>query len=129
MSKTLEEWVELYEKKTGDKFERDKRFELFYLPEKGFAEIAATGKMVWLNQLCGEVKVWRVFAEEIARKFGYSHAGAFCGLLRRILDCVILYRIELSITTSGKDTFARTRRLDKKGKRRKRINHSRNRRQ
>ena len=42
MKKTLEEWIALYNRKNYEEFKRDEKFELFYLPEKGFAEIADT---------------------------------------------------------------------------------------
>lgn len=97
MNKTLEEWIDFYEKKTKEKFERDKRFELFYLPEKGFAEVVDTGKMLWVNQMCGEFKFWRAFVEKISKKCGYSHAGTFC--IRHIKAYIrmagfVPYRIE-----------------------------------
>lgn len=78
MNKTLEEWIERYENKTNEWFERDERFELFYLPEKGFVEIMDTGKMVWVNQLCGDFNFWRDFIERLTQKLGYSHAGTLC---------------------------------------------------
>ncbi len=79
MSKrTLEQWIALYNKKIPEGFKRDKRFELFYLPAKGFAEVMDSGKMVVVNQLCGEFKFWRNLAERIARRLGYKVAGTIC---------------------------------------------------
>ena len=78
MNKTLEQWIALYNKKIPEGFERDKRFELFYLPNKGFAEVMDSGKMVWVNQMCGDFKFWRDFVEKVTQKLGYSHAGTLC---------------------------------------------------
>ena len=47
--KTLEEWIALYNKKNYEEFKRDKRFELFIIPEKGFAEIRDSGSMIIVN--------------------------------------------------------------------------------
>lgn len=78
MSRTLAQWIALYIKKTHEEFKRDRRFELFYLPEKGFAEIMDSGKMIVIHQMCGELKFWREFAEKIARRLGYKVAGTWC---------------------------------------------------
>lgn len=78
MSRTLAQWIALYNKKISDGFKRDERFALFYLPEKGFAEIMDTGKMVVINQLCGELNFWRHVAEKISRQLGYKVAGTIC---------------------------------------------------
>ena len=78
MSKTLEEWIEKYNKKIPEGFKRDKRFTLFYLPDKGFAEIADIGNMIMVNQMCGDFKFWRRFTEDLSMKFGYDTAGTIC---------------------------------------------------
>lgn len=116
MSKTLEEWIEFYEKKTKEKFERDKRFELFYLPEKGFAEVMNTGKMLWVNQMCGDFKFWRDVVEKLTRQFGYSHAGTFC--IRHIKAYIrmagfVPYRIEH--TEQGDRYFCTDKHTGQKG--------------
>ena len=48
MSNGLEKFIKTYEKKTGDKFVRDARYEFFYIADKGFCEIGTTDKMVIL---------------------------------------------------------------------------------
>lgn len=82
MSKTLEEWIDKYNKKVPEGFKRDERFELFYLPEKGFAEVMDTGEMLIVYQVSGDFKFWRGFVEKIARKLGYKRACTMCA--RRI---------------------------------------------
>lgn len=78
MNRTLEQWIDRYNKKIPEGFKRDKRFALFYLPDKGFAEIMNTGNMIVVNQLCGEFKFWRKVAERLAQQCGYTHAGTIC---------------------------------------------------
>lgn len=105
MNKTLEQWIALYDKKIPEKFKRDERFELFYLPEKGFAEIIDTGKMVVINQMCGELKFWREVAEKISRRRGYKIAGTIC--VRPILPYLRLagFKIEQTVETIYGDRY------------------------
>ena len=63
-TKTLPEWIELYNRKTPEPFKRDERFRLFFLPDKGFCEIGNTEKMIVINQLSGDGRFWKKFAEE-----------------------------------------------------------------
>ena len=78
MNKTLEQWIAQYNKKVPEGFKRNERFELFYLPEKGFAEVMDTGKMILVYQVSGDFKFWRNFVEKIARRLGYTRAGTLC---------------------------------------------------
>lgn len=71
----MNKWLELYNKKVPEGFKRDELIALFYSPEKGFAEIGNSGKMIIVNQTCGELKFWRGVAEKLARQCGHTHAG------------------------------------------------------
>lgn len=115
-SKTLDEWIELYNKKVSGGFERDKRFTLFYLAEKGFAELATSDTMVLIYQVCGEIKFWRFFAETVARKLGYKSLGTI--LARPIkpylrLICFVPYKIEK--TPQGDRYFCTDKNTGQKG--------------
>ena len=108
MSRTLEEWIALYNKKIPEGFKRDERFELFYLPEKGFVEVADAGTMIIVYQLCGEFKFWRDFVEKLSREFGYTYAGTL--VVRNIKPYIrmagfVPYRIEK--TDLGERFFCR----------------------
>lgn len=105
MSKTLEQWVALYNKKIPEGFKRDERFAFFYLSDKGFAEIGDTGKMMIINQVCGDLKFWRGVAEKMARHMKYSHAGTIC--IRPILPYIRLagFEIERIEKTDGGDRY------------------------
>lgn len=74
---TLDEWVEFYEKKTGEKFERQGGWALFYFPERGFCQYRATEDMVIINQLCGDIHFWKDVAEVLAKERGFSHLGTW----------------------------------------------------
>ncbi len=68
-ARTIEEWISLYEQKTGDKMYIPEGFVLNYLPDRGFALLKAdldTGIMI-IYHLCGDSKFWRDVAELIAK--------------------------------------------------------------
>ena len=115
-SKTLEEWIELYNKKVPGGFKRDKRFTLFYLAEKGFAEIRVSDTTIIIWQTCGELKFWRFFAETLARKLGYKSLETF--FVRPIKPYIRLtgfvpYRIEK--TSQGDRYFGKDKNTGQKG--------------
>lgn len=78
--KSLKEWVEIYEQKTGDKAEVPKGFTLFYLAERGFASMKfdVEKKMAIVYQTCGDGKFWRDFAEMKAVEYGLDCIGTIC---------------------------------------------------
>ena len=76
--KTLEEWIELYEKKTNLKYETpDPRTIRFYFPDRGFAEIGSTENMIVIGQLSGDGIFWKQVAEVLARERGINHLGTW----------------------------------------------------
>lgn len=82
-AKSFDEWVKVYEEKTGDKYTQPPEgFSLMYLPERGFADmkINTEGKMVFVNQVCGDAKFWRDLAEIIANAW---HCNAVCTVCTR----------------------------------------------
>ena len=83
-SKTYEEWVAFYEKKTGEKFERGGGYATFFFPDRGFCEMKATRDMIIVNQLVGDGKFWRQVAEVLAKERGYHHLGTWA-IRRNIL--------------------------------------------
>ena len=74
---SLEDWIAFYEKKTGEKFERQEDWTFFYHPEKGFCQYGSTKDMVIINQLCGDIHFWKDRAEEIAKAMGINHLGTW----------------------------------------------------
>lgn len=116
MNKTLDEWIALYNKKNYEEFKRDEKFGLFYLPEKGFAEIVDSGKMIIVNQMCGEFKFWRDVAEKLSRHRGYKVAGTIC--IRPILAYIRLagFKIDrIEETNLGDRYFCTDKRTGQKG--------------
>lgn len=75
---TLEEWIELYNSKTPAPFVRDKRYELFYCPDKGFCEIGQSGNMIIAHQMAGDIRYWKERIEEAAKAAGVTMGGTWC---------------------------------------------------
>ena len=90
MSKTPEEWIKIYEKKTETKFKPDKNFRLIFLPEKGFCEISADETKILVGATMGDGKFWKRFAEKIAREVNYKYCGTTC-IRKEILAYIRLF--------------------------------------
>lgn len=93
-SKTLEEWIELYEKKTNLKYEEpDKRTIRFFFPDRGFAEIGAAKDMVVIGQMSGDGVFWKQVAEVLAMERGITHLGSW--LVRNPETYLKLFGVEI----------------------------------
>jgi len=96
MKRTLEEWIKIYEKKTGTEFKADPRAKLQFDAEKGFAEIGAVEGMVVIGQLCGDAKHWKNLAERLAQQLGINHLGTWC--IRKIEPYIKFFNVEIEMT-------------------------------
>lgn len=92
-AKTLEEWIAIYEKKTGTEFKAEPRARLKFEPEKGFAEFGVYKDMVVIGQTCGDAKYWKNLGEAIARQLGLNHLGTWC--CRKIEPYIKLFGVEI----------------------------------
>lgn len=97
MNKTLEEWIDYYNRKVPVGFKRDKRFALFYFPQKGFCELVATDKTLILGQTCGDGRFWKKHAEEWARELGLKVCGTHCAR-RKITAWIKLFGFKVTST-------------------------------
>ena len=107
-SRTLEQWIALYNKKIPEGFKRDERFALFYSPEEGFAEFEDSGTAIFANQCCGDFKFWFDFGMRLARDLGRKFCVA--SLCRAIRPYLRLggYNIEREVETPlGTQFFCR----------------------
>lgn len=75
---TLDQWIEKYNKKTPVKFEKNDKYNFFFLPDKGFCEVGMTNDMVIIHQLCGDARFWKEKVSEMARKIGAKKCGTWC---------------------------------------------------
>ena len=93
-NKTLEEWIEHYEKKTNVNYEEpDKRTIRFFFPDRGFAEIGSTKNMVVIGQMSGDGIFWKQVAEVLAMERGITHLGSW--LIRPPETYLKLFGVEI----------------------------------
>lgn len=78
MSKTLDEWIEIYEKKADEKFNPKTDRQLVFDSAKGFCQIGFSDGKLFVYQVCGDGKHWRNFAEYVARNLGIENCGTTC---------------------------------------------------
>lgn len=91
--KTLDEWIKLYEEKTGVPFRPEPRCRLIYFPDRGFAEFAAANNMIIIHQLCGDAKFWKQVAEVLAIEHDLTHLGTWC--IREIEPYIRFFNAEI----------------------------------
>lgn len=102
MTRTLDEWISYYNRKTPEKFERDTRFELFFSPDKGFCEVGQLGKFLIINQLAGDGRYWKEKVSAAARAAGIRVCGTWC--IRRNIRAYIRlfgYKVEWTEDLGG----------------------------
>lgn len=78
--RSLEDWIELYEEKTGDKAAWLDGYRLFYMAERGFATMKPDieGKLMIVHMTCGDGKFWRDYAEMRGLELGLEAVGTIC---------------------------------------------------
>ena len=106
MTRTLDEWISYYNRKTPEKFERDERFELFFSPDKGFCEVGQSGDLMIINQLGGDGRYWKALVSKAARAAGLKKCGTWC--IRKGIRAYIrlfCYRIEHEEKKDGLTRF------------------------
>ena len=73
----LQGWIEKYEKKTGEKFEHQKGYKLFFLPKRGFCQMRMDGELLILGQVCGDGRFWVDHSRLLASVVGCKAIGTF----------------------------------------------------
>ncbi len=112
---TLDEWIALYNKKTPEPFVRDERFAFFFLPDKGFCEVGASGDLVVINQLAGDARFWKKHVSDMARKIGSKMCGTWC-IRKAILAYIRLFGYKIYKTEETGDGCKRYYGIDNEGK-------------
>lgn len=88
--KTLQAWIDMYEKKTGDKAVLPEGFSLYWLPNRGFAEykIDEKNNILLIYIICGDGKFWRDLGELICR---LNHLKCISSILTRNIEAYIRF--------------------------------------
>lgn len=109
---TLDEWVVKYNEKTPEPFKRDERYELFYLPDRGFCEVGRTGDLVVINQLAGDARFWKESVTKMARETGAKMCGTWC-IRKAILAYIRLFGYKIYKVEETEDGRKRYYGVDK----------------
>ncbi len=80
MIKTLEEWVDKYETERDDPMVCPKGFDMYWLPERGFAQYKFVDGILVVYQLCGDIQFWFDLAKLICLAKG-GHAVSTVSIL------------------------------------------------
>ena len=78
--RTLEEWVQFYEEKSGEKLEVPKGFLFHWMPTRGFSVMKPDmqGKILMIYSTCGDGKFWRDVGEMLALNNGMTKLMTIC---------------------------------------------------
>ena len=102
-ARTLEEWADIYEKKTGEKLDRNCK-PTFYFPDKGFGVFSVSGDMIIIHHVCGDGVFWRQIGEVLALERGLHKLGAICirKNIKAYLRCFEMKITDEEILSDGK---------------------------
>lgn len=105
-AKSLQEWIDFYELKTGDKFYIPQGYGLIYLAERGFAlmKLEAESKMIFVYQVCGDGKFWHDYAELYAAGVGFECVATMCTRSIRPYIRAFGWKIEKEFNCISPDT-------------------------
>lgn len=76
--KTLDYWIDKYEKRSGETFSPHKGCKLFFLPERGFCEVAIGDDLLIIYQLSGDGKFWHDFCLCLCDALNLRAIGTIC---------------------------------------------------
>lgn len=78
--KSLLEWIQEYEQKTGDTFRYLDGFTTWYIPDRGFCQWKPLDeeRTIFIYNLCNDAKFWRDALECHAMQYGYDRIMAIC---------------------------------------------------
>ena len=73
-SRSLGEWEDWYEKRTGEAFELGEGENILWHPEKGFASWAISVNELYIHQVAGDGRYWKDALTLLARSLGLHSA-------------------------------------------------------
>lgn len=85
---TLEQWIDRYETKSGDKHLIPDGYQTLYDEQKGYAQVRVDGEFISVLEVCGDGRYWYNKAIEIARDNKCRWLHTFC--VRNILPYIRL---------------------------------------
>jgi len=101
-ARTLAEWIAYYEESLGEKMDVPGGFEIYYLPERGFAFMRpvvddSNGvRTVFVYHVCGDARFWRDVAELMAMQNRLTAIITYC--VREILPYIRFFHWQIMET-------------------------------
>lgn len=79
-SKSLQEWVDMYERKTGEKVILPPGFVMYWLPKRGFAQfkVDKEGSILMIHMVCGDIHYWHDTALLMCMQNDIDHISTVC---------------------------------------------------
>jgi hypothetical protein len=74
---TLQEYIEFYNKHTGEPFEFKQGFCFFYHPDHGFCEYKLEEEGLFIWQMCGDLKYWIKIAYDLCQRMRIPSITSF----------------------------------------------------
>lgn len=111
----LTQWIKKYDAKAPEPFVRDKRYNFYFRPDKGFCELGMTKNMIIMHQLCGDARYWRDVVNDLAHKLGIKHCGTIC-IRKGIKAYIRLFGYQIEREEKLSDGLSRYHCLHKKNK-------------
>lgn len=84
---TMEEYISIYEHKTGERFQPKPGFTLIYSPDRGFCEYKIADNMIMLYQVCGDGAFFVECAAIMAKVWNLHMIGTI--IIRKNIKAVI----------------------------------------
>ncbi len=78
MAKSYEEWIKLYEQKTGDEHTCLDGYTTLYDAEKGYAQYKVEGARLHIYECCGDGFYWYNVGIKICRDYGIEAIVTIC---------------------------------------------------
>ena len=76
--KTFDEWVEHYNKHSGEVFREHDGCKMFFIPDRGFCELRFCEDLLIFYQLSGDAKFWHDFGLVLCGIMGLKAMGTIC---------------------------------------------------
>lgn len=114
---TYRQWLDFFERKSGEEYEPSNGWMILYNPDKGFCDIKIDEGIVMARQAAGDIKHWKNEVERIARGLGIKNAGTYVSRKIKPYIRLVGYKItaeEHETNENGKDV-ARYHLIDKDG--------------
>lgn len=105
-SRNLREWVEIYKNKTGEDVLLPKGFVMYWLPERGFAQmkVDVEGSILMIHMMCGDIRFWLDMAKLMCMQNNIDHISSIC--TRTIESYIRIFNWQV-VEEFNKDGFKR----------------------